>query len=101
MAAREDQAKLIIPDGELLRRLVVCTQQSRLEVPLTPGCLSAKPIDSAIPSGHDDPTLRAWREPSVWPELQRRRERVSDGIFGELDIAERSNEDRDGTPVVL
>src|SRR6185436_19157293 len=48
----------------------------------------------------DDPAGGARRRATLGPASQRGRERLGNGVLGEVDVAERADEDGDGPPVL-
>src|SRR5207244_1483893 len=64
------------------------------------GLLSKDPVapdavDRAIPRGRDDPRAGVPRHTVPWPPLEGCRERVLDGVLGQLEVTESAGEDRD------
>src|SRR5205807_1573629 len=58
-------------------------------------------VDRPVARGRDDPGTGVARAPVAWPALERRRERILDGVLGQLEVADRPCEDADGTAPLL
>ena len=75
-------------------------QQRRLRVPVGARRLAPQAVDRPVARGRDDPAGRARREAVRRPALDRRGERVRDGVLGDVDVAEDADEDRDRAAVL-
>jgi hypothetical protein len=58
-------------------------------------------VDRPVARGRDDPRARVSGIAVARPALECRRERVLDGVLGELEVSERPREDADGIPPLL
>jgi hypothetical protein len=102
MAAREhereafvrDRAHVVLVFGKLLEP----GEELRL---LAVHAVTANAIDRAVACGGDDPRTRVPGVAVPRPALERGRERVLDGVLGELEVSERSREDADRIPPLL
>src|SRR3984893_12118157 len=101
VAAGEDQAELIVAHSALLRRLAAGVQPRGRAVPSPAGPLAPEALARAVASGGNDPSRRAGRQSGRRPPLHRCRERVLDGLLGNVDVAEDPNKDGDGSTVLL
>jgi len=72
-----------------------------VRVAIAARALTAQAIDRAIARRGDDPASRARRYAIGRPALQRNRERILDCFFGDINVAEGANQDRDRLAVVL
>jgi hypothetical protein len=61
------------------------------------GALSPEAVDRAVAGGREDPGGRVLRASALRPPLERRGERVLDGVLGPLEVAQETSEDGDGT----
>jgi hypothetical protein len=61
----------------------------------------AQTVDRAVPSGGDDPGAGIRRDAVLGPSLGGDGERLLDGVLGEVEVAERADQDRDGAPELL
>ena len=109
MAAREDQPESVVGDGHLVVRHVRAAASGldrgkvRLDgglarelvrlVPEPPA--AAQSIDRPVACGRRDPGARVVRYAAGRPHLERRDERLLDGLLGEIEVAEDANERRD------
>jgi hypothetical protein len=62
------------------------------------GAVTAQAVDRAVLRGGDDPGTRVRRDAVAGPALRGDRERLLDGVLGEVEVAERANQDRDRAP---
>jgi hypothetical protein len=110
MAAREDQSQSIVGDrhvgvaptglvgldaGELRLDRSVPREFLRL-VPQSSA--TAQPVDGPIARRRRDPRARVVRDTADRPGLERRDERLLDGLLGQVEVAEDTDERRDGSP---
>ena len=63
--------------------------------------LAAQPVDRAVAGGGDDPGAGVRRDAVAGPALRGDRERLLDGVLGEVEVAERADQDRDRAPELL
>jgi len=63
--------------------------------------LPAQPVDRAVAGGGDDPGAGIRRDTVARPALRGDRERLLDGVLGEVEVAERADQDRDRAPELL
>ena len=98
MAAREDQAQLLV--GNHLGLLVVVPRrQSREELGLPlEGPLAPDPVDRAVASRGRQPGAGVVRHTVDGPALQRGRHRVLKGVLGEVEVAEDADQAREHAP---
>ena len=101
MAASEDEAKLIVFHGLNLFRLARCEELMCLPVPLVAFALSSQQIDGPVSGGGDDPTRRAGRDPGLGPAANCFDKRLLDRLFGEVDVAETTDQGGDGPTGLL
>src|SRR5437588_6059116 len=87
--------------GFLFGCLVAGVQQSRLGVAVLARGLAAEAVDGPIAGSGDDPASRAGWRPARRPALDGRGEGVLDRLLGDVDVAEDTDQDRHGSPVLL
>lgn len=63
--------------------------------------LATEAVDRSVARGGDDPSRRAGRQSGRRPPFDGCRERVLDGLLGNVDIAEDPDQDGDGATVLL
>jgi len=63
--------------------------------------LAPDTVDRAAARDGDDPRQRVARDAVVRPALECRRERVLDGLLGDIPVAGGADQGRDGAPEVL
>jgi hypothetical protein len=100
VAAGEDEGEPLVGNRAhvvlLLDRLDRCEPLER-----RPLRLAAQPVDRAVASGGDDPGTGIRRDAVAGPALRGDRERLLDGVLGEVEVAERADQDRDRAPELL
>ena len=101
MAAREDQAQPFVGN-----RLVLLAGLDRLErgqqLGLAPErLLAANPVDRPVARGRQQPGTGVGGGAFARPPLDRGGEGLLHGVLGELDVAERAGQDREGAPPLL
>ena len=105
VAAREDQRQPLVGDrGHVVVLVVVGRERGEpgeLLLLGLEGPPAAEPVDRAVPRGRDDPGAGVRRDAVAGPALGRDRERLLDGVLGEVEVAERADQDRDGAPELL
>jgi hypothetical protein len=62
---------------------------------------AAKPVDRAVPCRGHDPGAGVRRDAVPRPALRCDRECLLGGVLGEVEVAERADQDRDGAPELL
>ena len=103
MAAREHEAQAFVRDGA---HVVVLLRPEPFEPCEELGlprerAFTADPVDRAVPRGRDDPGGRIARRAVRRPALDGSGKRVLNGVFGELEVTEDADEDRQGTAPLL
>ncbi len=99
VAAEEHQPQLVVCDdvdqvvevdqiGVGVRFHVVGVETAGRQVPLVTGGLAAQPVDRPVAGGRGDPTAWVGRHAVGRPALSGDRERLSDRVLGEVDVAE-------------
>jgi hypothetical protein len=105
MAAGEDQREALVGDRAHSSLLFLVRDQLRqvgeLDPPRRQRPLSPQPVDRAVAGGRDDPGSGARRDAVARPALRRDRECLLDGVLGEVEVAERADQDRDRAPELL
>ena len=101
MAAREDQAQMVVAEDALVIGSSLREKQRGLRVPIVPGRLAPQAVDSAVASRGDDPAGGTRREPVSGPALHGDGERVLNRLFGEVDVAKDAHQDGDGATVLV
>jgi hypothetical protein len=104
VAAGEDQREALVGDRAHAVVLLVGGQLGetgelgplRLQRPFP-----AEPVDCQVASRGDDPRSRARRDAVPWPALRSDGEGLLDGVLGELEVAERADQDRNRAPELL
>src|SRR5688572_16642795 len=85
----------------MARRLIAALHQRRLTVPLVTRRFAPKTIDDAVPSRRDEPSGRARRKTIGRPSLNGHGKGVLDRFFGEIDVAESTDENGNGPAVLV
>ena len=102
MAAGEDEREPLVGDRAhvvvLARELLQPCEELHL---LAKDAIAPDAVDRAVLRGRDDPGRGVARVALSRPALERRRERVLDGVLGELEVAERAGEDPDSVSPLL
>jgi hypothetical protein len=65
------------------------------------GSPPAQPVDCPVPRRRHDPGPGIRRDAVAGPALRGDREGLLDGVLGEVEVAERADQDRDGAPELL
>jgi len=97
MAAREHELEPFVRDGVhigLFVRGQGLQPREELGLPLE-GSFTTDAIDCAVSGGREDPAARVRGLAVPPPALQCNRERVLEGVLGEVEIAENAREDRE------
>ena len=76
-------------------RLVALVEQRGLGVAVIAGRLTAQAVDGAVAGGRGDPAARVRRQPGRRPPLARDDERLLDHLFGDVDVAEETDQGGD------
>ena len=92
MAAREDEAELVVCHRSHLLGLVGRLHAHGLGLAVVAGGLPADAVDSPVAGGGDDPAGGAGWQAGRRPPLQRGHERVLDRFLGEVDVAEEADQ---------
>ena len=92
VAAREDQAELVVGHGADLLGFVGFLHAHGLGLAVVAGGLPADLVDPPVAGGRDDPAGRARRQAGLRPPLQRDHEGVLDRFLGEVDVAEEADQ---------
>jgi hypothetical protein len=104
VTAREDQREPLVGDRA---HVVVLLIRGEFGQPgqLGPFCLkrplTAEPVDRPVAGGGDDPRARAGRDSVAWPAFRRHGEGLLNGVLGEVEVAERADQDRYRAPELL
>jgi hypothetical protein len=100
VAAGEDEGKPLVGNRA---HVVLLLYQLDGGEPLErrPLRLAAQPVDRAVAGGGDDPGAGIRRDAVAGPALRGDRERLLDGVLGEVEVAEPADQDRDRTPELL
>ena len=93
--------KPVVVHGSLLGRFAAGLQEGRLRVPVLARRLAAELVDRPVARCGDDPTGGTRGQSCRRPPLHGRRERVLDGLLGDVDIAEDAHQDGHGATVLL
>jgi hypothetical protein len=107
MAAGEDQCEPLVGhahDNRFVRRLVVCRGRGEYGELRNAGAqhaVTAYAVERTVARHRQQPRRRVARDAVARPALERSRERVLDGVLGEIPIADRANERRNRPPDVL
>ena len=98
MAAGEDQAQALVGDGRVGRAVVRFRARlgdpSELAADLLEAPSAAQRIDGLVARRRDQPCTRIARRPLAGPLLERHRERVLDGLLGDVEVADQPDDDR-------
>ena len=86
--------------GALLHWFVLRVQQRRLGMLVRPRRLPPQAVDRAVASGRDDPSRRTRRYAGLRPLLDRRRERILDGVLSDLEVAEHPGQHGNRPPML-
>ena len=65
------------------------------------GTLAPEPVDRAVACNRDDPRERVARDAVLRPARERGRERVLDGLLGDVPVADGADQRGDRAPEVL
>ena len=96
VTAGEDEAEpVVFHVAHRLGRLVAFVEQRGLGVAVMAGCLTAQAVDGAVAGGGGDPAARVRRQPGRRPPLARNQERLLDHLFGDVDVAEETDQGGD------
>ena len=76
-------------------------QARELGVLVGQAAFAADPVDRPVAGGRDDPGAGVRRDAVAGPALRGDRERLLDGVLGEVEVAERADQDRDRAPELL
>jgi hypothetical protein len=103
MAAGEDQAQAVIGHSALLFGLspLVSGQQQGLSSPSIMGRGSTEPIDGPATRRDDDPARRTRWQTIGRPTQRGHLERVLDRFFGQIDVAEGSDQYGHNPPMLF
>src|SRR5262249_50705303 len=102
MAAGEDEREPLVRDRAhsfllfLLRSDLREQRQLRFEPAVT-----AQAVNRAVLRSRDDPGAGIRRDAVSRPALRGDRERLLDGVLGEVEVPERADQDRDSAPELL
>jgi hypothetical protein len=105
VAAGEDQGQTLV--GYRAHCFLLCVLQGERGQALELGPLrgqrplAAHPVDGPVPGRRDDPGTWVRRDAVAGPALGGDRERLLDGVLGEVEVAERADQDRDRAPELL
>ena len=99
VAAGEDEAEAVVVHacirvGELVW-LVRLVEERGLGMAVVAGGLAAQPVDGAVAGGGGDPPAGVGRQPLLRPPLARDDERLLDHLFGDVDVAEETDQGGD------
>ena len=93
MTAREDEAEpVVLHVAHQIDRLIALVEQRGLRMTVVADALTAEAIDGAIASGRGDPAARIRRKSGGRPPLARNEERLLDHLFGDVDVAEETDQ---------
>ena len=111
MAAQKHESKLIVryhvKVADVTERAVVVVWGRGLvgfvemacgDVALGAGGFASEPVDGTVAGCGRDPSAWVGWDPGFRPALRSDRERVGDGVLGEVDITEDTDHRRDTTP---
>ena len=96
VTAREDEAEAVVLHvAHRLGRLGALVEERGLGVAVIAGCLAAQPVDRAVAGRRGDPAAGVRRQPGDRPPLARDDERLLDHLFGDVDVAEETDQGGD------
>jgi len=103
MATGEYQTELVVAHRTILPRvrdfLTARVGRDDLLVELPASGQTSMIIDCTVAGGRNNPACRVRGSAIAWPPIARNSERVLDGIFSQRDVAENSDQRRNGLSV--
>ncbi len=98
VAAREDQPQAVVLHGsDRFGWFVALVDERGLGVSVMAGCLAPEPVDGTVAGRRRDPRTGVRRQSGLGPALRRHDERFLDRLFGDVDVAEETDQRRDRT----
>ena len=95
VAAREDQPQPVVLHGpDRFGWFVALVEERRLGVSVMAGCLTPEPVDGTVAGRRRDPRTGVRRQSGLRPPLRRHDERLLDRLFGDVDVAEETDQGR-------
>jgi hypothetical protein len=105
VAACEDQSKTVVGDRGrfhgFLGQSSECLELGKSPSLIGKPSLPAEAVDGPVPSGHRDPGPGFVRDTLVGPSLQGNGEGFLDGLLGQVEVAQHSDERGDRPPRLL
>ena len=90
---RRSRSSFTSPSGSVALGALV--EERGLGVAVIAGCLAAQAVDGAVAGGRGDPAARVRRQSGRRPPLARDDERLLDHLFGDVDVAEETDQGGD------
>jgi hypothetical protein len=112
MCTEEHETELVVSDdideliepvefGTWVRVHVVGVESMGGKMTVAAGCFASEAVDSAVAGSRGDPATRVGRYSHLRPLLRRYRERLCNGVLGEVDVAEDADQGGEDAPVLL